>query len=934
MFSIRPCISRPEDRSYVCSLNVQQGTKIKHPGKNRHLHPLTSIVSGVLILAAVLYALHLWQAESNAKEARSQFHVDARRHADAIHISLNRHLNTLYTLGGFYNHAEQISREEFHIFTRSLLKNSPNIQALEWIPVVTAAERNQFEEEAGTSIPGFQFKELNENGDLVTASSRNTYCPVYFVEPYAGNEVAAGFDLASEEVRRNTLKKARDSAQITSSGYIKLVQDTGHQNALLSFMPIYHYATDTTDVPLRRQHIKGFVLAIGRIGDMFREAIARVAIQEIDVWVVDVTAGEQQHLIFAHTMRSPGGPPRYPPSQGLRFEHNINLSGNQLKVIAAPAPTSVASFQAVKYLAWKLLFIGMLITGIIAWKLNKFRKYAFHLATSNKALDHAIARLRNNKEILRVSEEKLHHALESAELERSRLEDAIESIDSAIAIFDADERMVTSNSEFRNTYYEITEKIVPGVRFKTLLEEYFSAANLDSLTNAPFNEWVDKWLGNFRQHKSGEIQRVHDRWLVISDYPTSEGGVVSLRYDITSIKKAEKQIRSLNRTHAVLSRSSSSLSSAYDEEDLLGAFCSNAVEIGGYSIAWIIYAQPDNSGQIELMAIAGDMDRESAISSLVCIESDCSNPCSSQIAIDTREISVMHDLQKKPHLDTCIQSPIRQKCKSMIALPIRVDEKVLGSFTIFSSEKRAFNNDEVSLLEELVTNLSHGIKTMRTRAASEQRMRQIKNEVEQNERKRIAETLHDGVAQTMQAVNLNLKSVRTMISSEQKEAANSLNQIIDNIGSVIEDLRSISHDLRPLFLERMDLGEAVRHHCNELSQHSKVGILVTIDNQNFQLDELNKEQCFLSFREAINNALRHAEATRIDVIIEGLSPDLFSIQIRDNGVGFNTDHKFHLPSGLGLSMISERIQSIGGHAEIHSSPGKGTIVTLITPGKS
>ena len=129
----------------------------------------------------------------------------------------------------------------------------------------------------------------------------------------------------------------------------------------------------------------------------------------------------------------------------------------------------------------------------------------------------------------------------------------------------------------------------------------------------------------------------------------------------------------------------------------------------------------------------------------------------------------------------------------------------------------------------------------------------------------------------------------------------------------------------------MGLEEAIRYHCNTLSLHSEIRFDISNTYHNFVLHEVNKEQCFLSLREALSNAIKHAKATHIDIIMEAASCDSLSIQIRDNGVGFNMEEKFEQPTGLGLSMISERIQSIGGHAEIDSSPGQGTIVTLIIP---
>ena len=911
-------------------MNTRHQTKIKHPDKYRYFNPLSVVVSGVLISLAIFYTIYLWQTQILADEVESLFHDKTLKHVGAIRTSLMLHQKVATTLEAFFKHASQITRKEFHIFAGSLARTSPSMQALEWIPKVTAAERQKYEKEAGKMFPGFRFSEMNEDGGLVTASLRDDYYPVYYVEPYAGNEVALGFDLASETMRRDTMNLARDSGKIAMSGLVTLVQEKKKQNALLTFLPIYRQGSWPVNRVQRRQLLEGFVLAICHIGDMFERAITQLDMPGVDVWVYGASAGAQEQLLHAHTSE----PSRHPPARSLRQEQTMVMGEYQWKIITAAAPTEAGVFQSGRYLVWQLLFIGVFITGVVAWHLRKLQQQAFKLLKSNRSLDTAIERLRSNETTLKISEANLKPALQKAELERSRLEDAIESLDAAMAIYDADERLIICNQKYRETYHEVARMIVPGILYKEILEKYFTAAKLDSLTKTPLNAWVDKWLKNFRQHKTGEIQRFHDHWLLISDYATSEGGVVSLRSDITSMKKAEIKIQALNRTHAVLSRSSSSLAQAADEKSLLSAFCGNVVEIGGYNLSIVFYAGQDSNAGIDLMAKTGNIDTKSALSPVTQQNGDYSDPCASEIAIDTEQTIMIDNLKKESHSRSWRNQSIHQAYQSMIALPLKVHEKVIGCFSIYSIEKEVFNKEEITLLEELANILSLGIETMRARANREQQRLQFKNEVERNERKRIAATLHDGVAQTMQAVNLNLKGVRTLISTEQQVPLDSMNRVIDNIGSVIDDLRTISHDLRPLFLERMGLDEAIRFHCDELSLHNKIRFHISSDNHNRELNEINKEQCFLSFREAINNAIKHAEATRIDITMETVTSDLLSIQIRDNGVGFNTEHKFSLPSGLGLSMISERIQSIGGHAKIDSSPGKGTIVTLTVPVKS
>ncbi len=135
-------------------------------------------------------------------------------------------------------------------------------------------------------------------------------------------------------------------------------------------------------------------------------------------------------------------------------------------------------------------------------------------------------------------------------------------------------------------------------------------------------------------------------------------------------------------------------------------------------------------------------------------------------------------------------------------------------------------------------------------------MRHLREEAEHDERSRIAATLHDGVGQSMQAVNLGLKRLRAMAGGAQPLDTDILNRIIAEVGEVIGGLREVSQELRPLFLERMDLPEAVCFHCRELDKLSDISIRCYANGTSGTPDERVKEQCFLSFREALGNAVK------------------------------------------------------------------------------
>jgi len=267
----------------------------------------------------------------------------------------------------------------------------------------------------------------------------------------------------------------------------------------------------------------------------------------------------------------------------------------------------------------------------------------------------------------------------------------------------------------------------------------------------------------------------------------------------------------------------------------------------------------------------------------------------------------------------------------MIALPLRADGAAFGNFSIFADTPDTFDAPEMALLTELADDLAFGIQTVRTRDAQAQAVRRLRNDAEQETRGHLAATLHDGVGQTMQALNLGLKQARALAEHGETVPVALLDRLVDEVGEALRELRAVSCELRPLFLERRSLLDAIRHQCNETAQRTGIRIQVSAADCSFTLDDQVKEQCFLAFREALSNAVRHAAASRIDVVLRVRTNDRLILVISDNGVGFDTHPTGAGPAGLGLCMIQERAAGVLGRACVRSSPSKGTIVRICVP---
>ena len=159
-------------------------------------------------------------------EARSALEDRVHDYVDSIDQSLAVHLESLHSIAGLFNTNLAVDREAFRRFIDNLRERLSHVQALEWIPRVRAAERQEYERIARVEgISNFRFRERGPDGDMAPATERDEYFPVYYVAPLKGNERALGFDLASNPVRRAALDKARDTGKIVVTGRIRLVQE-------------------------------------------------------------------------------------------------------------------------------------------------------------------------------------------------------------------------------------------------------------------------------------------------------------------------------------------------------------------------------------------------------------------------------------------------------------------------------------------------------------------------------------------------------------------------------------------------------------------------------------------------------------------------------------------------------------------------------------
>jgi PAS domain S-box-containing protein len=199
--------------------------------------------------------------------------------------------------------------------------------------------------------------------------------------------------------------------------------------------------------------------------------------------------------------------------------------------------------------------------------------------------------------------------------------------------------------------------------------------------------------------------------------------------------------------------------------------------------------------------------------------------------------------------------------------------------------------------------------------------------VQEEERRHLARELHDEIGQALTAAKINLQSVTVNDDGATSARLQETSAILDRL---LGQVREISIDLRPSMLDDLGLVPALRSLLDQQGRRASVAVRFSAENMPEDLAPEIQTTCFRMAQEAITNALRHANPTRVDVDLRRDNGDL-RLVIRDNGKGFDVKSAQAQAVGLGLIGIKERAALVGGRARIVSSSGKGTTIEVSLP---
>lgn len=202
-------------------------------------------------------------------------------------------------------------------------------------------------------------------------------------------------------------------------------------------------------------------------------------------------------------------------------------------------------------------------------------------------------------------------------------------------------------------------------------------------------------------------------------------------------------------------------------------------------------------------------------------------------------------------------------------------------------------------------------------------------EAQEEERRKISREIHDGPAQMLANILLRSELVdRAFRGGDVDQALNEMKSVREMIRSSLYEVRRIIYDLRPMALDDLGLVPTIKKYVENIADYNQTTIEFTSFGEKKRLNQKYEVAFFRLIQESVQNAVKHAEASLIQVKLEIRREDI-GLLIKDNGKGFDPSMK--RDKSFGLIGMRERVEMLDGKLNIDSTVGEGTSILIRVP---
>jgi two-component system sensor histidine kinase DegS len=205
-------------------------------------------------------------------------------------------------------------------------------------------------------------------------------------------------------------------------------------------------------------------------------------------------------------------------------------------------------------------------------------------------------------------------------------------------------------------------------------------------------------------------------------------------------------------------------------------------------------------------------------------------------------------------------------------------------------------------------------------------------EAQERERQRLSRQMHDGPAQSLTNLILQAEICERLFDSDADRARTELINLKNAVAATFQKVKGFILNLRPMMLDDLGVIPTLRRYVDSFAENSEVLTNLVITGKERRLEPHKEVTIFRLIQELLNNAAEYAHASSIQISLD-LGDDFARVSIEDNGSGFELTETLTSPDAdrLGLAMMRERVEMLGGRIHFDSSVGRGTKVGFELP---
>ncbi|WP_161568252.1 GAF domain-containing sensor histidine kinase [Anaerobacillus alkaliphilus] len=264
--------------------------------------------------------------------------------------------------------------------------------------------------------------------------------------------------------------------------------------------------------------------------------------------------------------------------------------------------------------------------------------------------------------------------------------------------------------------------------------------------------------------------------------------------------------------------------------------------------------------------------------------------------------------------------------KASVYAPLYIEDELVGMLVVAKTRTHSFNEEDVQLINALANQLAVVVKTRLLISEQEKR-------IVLEERNRIAREIHDGIAQTLAGGIMKLETVKRKWQLGPEQSLVTIEDSLEKLRHSLKEVREVIYALRPYPTEQVSLQDAIKKRISVLvDEHGNIIYFHVVGSPVILENEVEKVM-FDTFQESIQNVVKHANATKIDVQLNYQTEHIV-LKIKDNGVGFSLMEamiKARDGTHFGIISMNEEAKKIDASLQIESSPGEGTVIMLKVP---